>query len=372
MDVTLSGGRVVDVKTTEGAELFLSSFPSGQVILHQLECIENLRQQLSQARTTQQKDEVVGLLENSYRALKLAGWKCSDAFFARRFNPQRDLVPVIRHLKGILQQNLDDSSSLWMQRGELEKHDAQALELFSLWTDKIEFVRLLPGERLLYTLADFLSGFGEERLPGRIVVKTVMELIFGFFFQLEKDLSLEQAIKQVYRCGMLDHAFQLITHPDVNNRFGKAFLEKIQAKPEFLSKYVATGTASFERLERIVQGHLGYTPTSGRSAEIQERLKGVYRLADMSSPETIDGRITCCNCHAGGADLRLLACAKCKYVLYCSKECQRADWPRHKTYCNPLPKRKETARSTVRKLCVEHTGIVLDALAKKAQELDSP
>jgi hypothetical protein len=27
---------------------------------------------------------------------------------------------------------------------------------------------------------------------------------------------------------------------------------------------------------------------------------------------------------------RLFACSKCKSIFYCSKECQVADWPRHK------------------------------------------
>jgi len=28
-------------------------------------------------------------------------------------------------------------------------------------------------------------------------------------------------------------------------------------------------------------------------------------------------------------------CGKCKKVYYCSKECQRRDWPNHKKTCNP-------------------------------------
>jgi len=39
---------------------------------------------------------------------------------------------------------------------------------------------------------------------------------------------------------------------------------------------------------------------------------------------------------------KLKICAKCRIVFYCRKECQAADWERHKTYCtepleNPRP-----------------------------------
>ena len=32
---------------------------------------------------------------------------------------------------------------------------------------------------------------------------------------------------------------------------------------------------------------------------------------------------------------RLQYCGKCSIVTYCSKECQRADWPTHKLVCTP-------------------------------------
>ena len=38
------------------------------------------------------------------------------------------------------------------------------------------------------------------------------------------------------------------------------------------------------------------------------------------------------------------ACAKCKFVHYCSKECQKGDWPAHKTECKRILSLPENLR----------------------------
>ncbi|KAJ6505753.1 hypothetical protein C8R47DRAFT_1102344, partial [Mycena vitilis] len=44
------------------------------------------------------------------------------------------------------------------------------------------------------------------------------------------------------------------------------------------------------------------------------------------------GKQACAVCGALAQDLR--RCGKCKHASYCSKECQKADWPTHKTACS--------------------------------------
>ena len=38
----------------------------------------------------------------------------------------------------------------------------------------------------------------------------------------------------------------------------------------------------------------------------------------------------------GGAEGRLLRCARCQAIVYCSPACQRQHWPQHKLRCKPL------------------------------------
>ncbi|TFK93780.1 hypothetical protein K466DRAFT_658230 [Polyporus arcularius HHB13444] len=41
----------------------------------------------------------------------------------------------------------------------------------------------------------------------------------------------------------------------------------------------------------------------------------------------------CNNCYVTGEEKQLFSCSKCKFQAYCSKECQRADWKKHKPMC---------------------------------------
>ncbi|KAJ7738737.1 hypothetical protein B0H16DRAFT_89558 [Mycena metata] len=45
----------------------------------------------------------------------------------------------------------------------------------------------------------------------------------------------------------------------------------------------------------------------------------------------------CPNVKEGYRDRKMKMCAKCNTVRYCSKDCQRADWREHKTYCQIPP-----------------------------------
>jgi hypothetical protein len=46
----------------------------------------------------------------------------------------------------------------------------------------------------------------------------------------------------------------------------------------------------------------------------------------------------CAHCHETPEELKL--CAGCKSVKYCSRTCQRADWPSHKLVCCPIASHK--------------------------------
>ncbi|KIK97925.1 hypothetical protein PAXRUDRAFT_824426 [Paxillus rubicundulus Ve08.2h10] len=68
----------------------------------------------------------------------------------------------------------------------------------------------------------------------------------------------------------------------------------------------------------------------------------LFRL--MATPQHLikSGRsavqVMCSTCST--ARPKLQTCQRCKSVWYCSKECQRKQWPQHKTYCTPATRSK--------------------------------
>ncbi|CAK7241726.1 MAG: hypothetical protein STHCBS139747_003195 [Sporothrix thermara] len=65
---------------------------------------------------------------------------------------------------------------------------------------------------------------------------------------------------------------------------------------------------------------------------------------------------TCNSCKKAGdaEEIKLRACARCKTVLYCSKECQASDWPLHKKACS---KQRTTTTTTTATTTTTTTGL---------------
>ena len=49
-----------------------------------------------------------------------------------------------------------------------------------------------------------------------------------------------------------------------------------------------------------------------------------------------DSDIECVSCLKRGSQTELRRCAGCKSFSYCSKDCQRSDWPSHKRLCKSI------------------------------------
>ena len=61
------------------------------------------------------------------------------------------------------------------------------------------------------------------------------------------------------------------------------------------------------------------------------------RYYTIAMPEIARDSSKCVKCSRGGAGEKVLLCAGCHAVAYCSKKCQHEDWKsRHKRLCAPL------------------------------------
>lgn len=96
----------------------------------------------------------------------------------------------------------------------------------------------------------------------------------------------------------------------------------------FVSKFYDDGRDDFRRLDFCLGDLSSAAPWAGmaRSLNEKKRQRGPITQGDVDAMLNTN---TCASCGKPAS----LRCARCKKVHYCSKECQKADWPSHKRVC---------------------------------------
>ncbi|KLO12414.1 hypothetical protein SCHPADRAFT_890810 [Schizopora paradoxa] len=69
-------------------------------------------------------------------------------------------------------------------------------------------------------------------------------------------------------------------------------------------------------------------------------LKGVYDIKFRK-----EDKLSCGSCHVRMNEQALKKCSGCKFILYCSRECQKKDWKDHKQRCKSLARNLEVYKT---------------------------
>ena len=77
------------------------------------------------------------------------------------------------------------------------------------------------------------------------------------------------------------------------------------------------------------------------TAQVQSELNRLSAEAAEEHPSILvdnseDSEVVCARCLKKGKGTELRRCAGCKSFSYCSKDCQRLDWPSHKQLCKSI------------------------------------
>ncbi|KAJ7020060.1 hypothetical protein C8F04DRAFT_311786 [Mycena alexandri] len=142
----------------------------------------------------------------------------------------------------------------------------------------------------------------------------------------------------------------LFSHPQVDHEL--SFTEKAPdlLKTVIQSLILARNWLIVKTLVGILEAHRNEPPTihpngrmgphrSGKNKtdcttdQVQDR-HGAYHPSQFNNPPKKEVPPVCAGCHAVVADRSVLRkCARCQNVWYCSRECQKKDWPSHKKIC---------------------------------------
>ncbi|KZT66486.1 hypothetical protein DAEQUDRAFT_758711 [Daedalea quercina L-15889] len=80
------------------------------------------------------------------------------------------------------------------------------------------------------------------------------------------------------------------------------------------------------------------TPAGEPTSPVLEALGGSAWLEGREHTDKTDHRLVmqCRQCMAREPMVKLFVCSKCKKIYYCSRECQKKDWPLHKDSCKDI------------------------------------
>ena len=112
----------------------------------------------------------------------------------------------------------------------------------------------------------------------------------------------------------------------------------------FLRKYKSKLAAARQGVQGLVGGAVGeasiagmMVPSygSGMSSRADTRDMGDWTASPSEKPTgKYASKQLCSAC--GKEFISTMLCSRCKAVRYCGKDCQKSDWPSHKTTCAPL------------------------------------
>jgi hypothetical protein len=131
----------------------------------------------------------------------------------------------------------------------------------------------------------------------------------------------------------------MIFDPSLGQLSGQMKPAIFSSQNSFKTEFVGEVTHYFDAREREIQEQkqrdIDSAAMSKKSASHPKRV--AKRVVDMFLMEGSDAEANsmyCTNCLGVSADgKKLLRCAKCKKMYYCSKDCQILDWKCHKLLC---------------------------------------
>mmetsp|Transcript_22582 Transcript_22582/g.56480 ORF Transcript_22582/g.56480 Transcript_22582/m.56480 type:complete len:338 (-) Transcript_22582:120-1133(-) len=193
-----------------------------------------------------------------------------------------------------------------------------------------------------------------------------------------KDLNATGMLAEVFRTAMLhkDGAEPALT-----------IFTFVSDDAKFVRKHLKSGGGrASDALAQAVKAIGAMTEAEKRKlgperAEVAEQIGKLGAQADLSAnknkkPEhvragAVTGQLMCRGCHKEGAPgEKLSRCAQCQSAYYCSRECQKGDWKRHKMECSPPTSNKVDMTSTTN-TALSFVNSNIRAIRQRMREMSS-
>ena len=372
--ISLRDGRNVDICTNAGTDALLQTQPSNSIFMANIGDANEIRKKGRKRHNNKWKNSeksrlaFIGFLVTSITKHSTA------ELFAEKVSSE-EIEFWLDHVITELKEKTTDPR--WQRTGVLEQHDALILNpCIYMFMHSIP-VMLAFRKGFFQILNDFIEARKAPGLPCANVAGTICLLtsnaLVSCMSNETTDWIAEKTLKKLESCGMLVQYIRCSTVPqEFDSNFPKSidrFYNELYNCTELIKKKFKKGERCGDLVHAILKGKDGHKI---KRPKVIKKLEVIASFAKMLEPFTsVHNKHTtdvskhvnkiCRHCNKSDMSaefqMSLMTCARCKEAFYCSRECQVANWKRHKSQCIPRTK-DEVKRGNVKQEIAKNFGIL--------------
>jgi hypothetical protein len=236
------------------------------------------------------------------------------------------------------------------------------------------FVKIFLSNEGMEAVAKFYASRKKNDSPSHSVAKLIQFLVHNTIMVLgPNDLSYEKAFSIIEKTGLLG---QFIRWVPVDPESSAPIMKCLQTCLQLVKKKLKSGTPTGDILDTVISGKDG--PINEKAKADLVRLQSLARLSNDNDYVSVKKCHHCEMIETQMDDAKFMKCQRCKLAYYCSKECQVANWKRHKKMCNEIASgvvsrsTLKTAGSTTQAFFKSNCFDIAKEVYKKTKEYNVP
>ncbi len=350
-------GGYVNLLTQHGAETYIKVRTSVSPFHDFTETVEILRKYRRKSHLTEEDKRRMMYM---YIVTEAFVSQPSQAVFATQI-PKSEVECWFDYMNDMLPK-FQKHSKLWKQVGKLEDVNDYSI------TTNVGFFKHLKGLEAAFdkdffsTLARFIASREAPKLPCPSIAENVTYIVnYAFVSHLHNQQEQQgngKFWKKMEASGLLLQYIRCSTIPQPHFEdpgIYHCYDDLLKNCLPLIRKKFKKGQPCGDVLHAIISGE---DCKVKKNPKVMTYIRNLATLAIAAQdiPCSIRTLRTCRNCNKGSCSKdfqkSLMQCGRCKQAYYCSKECQKKDWKKHKLICQEVDKAVQK-ESHAKRNCME-------------------
>jgi hypothetical protein len=256
----------------------------------------------------------------------------------------------------------------WLRSGTVSMRHEQLLKTVASFSRHPSLLKTLLSEEGMEVVAKFYASRKMNDTPSRSVAPLILRFVNNALSVLQQGgVSDENEFGILEKSGLLG---QFIRCVPVDPECSAPVVTCLQACVQLVKKKLKSGIPTGDIFDAVIAGEDG--PIKEKAKADLVRLQSLARLSNDESL-WIKGCHHCEKVETLLDGAKLMKCQGCKAVYYCSKECQVADWKKHKKWCKTVScSELKTFQNTMTAFIESNYFHIAKEVDQKTQEYNVP